>query len=325
MDPKNIEALRGHGSAFLGKKDWDSAVEDFNQLIELDPHSAEAYRLRAQAYWSKGDSYRARLDATDAIRLKPDDALAYFYRADAYCKEKDFQPALANLAESVRLEKKLAQRDLQFEYRARDLYVEIHQSQASTYTEARQWEKAVDSLLAIRELNKRFMSETIAKDLPGPQLAQVNRQLARAYAERGFDRANRGEFPAAVSDLNAACTLVKDDAQIYRLCGLTCCKMARDCHARGLTADEIQQWQDAIKYLRRAIWLDRSLEYELRHPLEDAQRNLWARDYPGTKDGRRAVRRIGNLRFYYINMCIVYKKFPGRLVLGGGKLFGSNE
>ncbi len=35
--------------------------------------------------------------------------------------------------------------------------------------------------------------------------------------------------------------------------------------------------------------------------------------------------RVNGLRFYYINMCIVYKKFPGRLVLGGGKLFGSNE
>jgi hypothetical protein len=68
--------------------------------------------------------------------------------------------------------------------------------------------------------------------------------------------------------------LDKDNAQTYRLCGLTCCLMAKDCSDRGMTADAKEQWEFAIKYLKAAIWFDRRLEFELRPPLDEAKRNL---------------------------------------------------
>ena len=104
--------------------------------------------------------------------------------------------------------------------------------------------------------------------------------MARAFRERGFDCAKHREFPEAVADLNNALDLEKahdpdkDAAQTCRICGLTCCLMARDCHDRRRSADEEQQWEAAIKYFRRAIWLDPDLEYELRRPLEDAKNHV---------------------------------------------------
>ena len=53
----------------------------------------------------------------------------------------------------------------------------------------------------------------------------------------------------------------KDIAQTYRVCGLTCRLMAKDCHDRGRIAEEKEQWKYATQYLKRAIWLDPELEY----------------------------------------------------------------
>ena len=95
-----------------------------------------------------------------------------------------------------------------------------------------------------------------------------------AAPARGFDRANRREFAAAVSDLNQALGLDKENPQTYVVCGLTCCVMARDCHSRRMFADEEQQWGYAIQHLRQASWLDRGMVSEVRSPLEDATRSL---------------------------------------------------
>ena len=99
-----------------------------------------------------------------------------------------------------------------------------------------------------RQLGKAISLENSVREL--------NPQLAQAYREWGSDHANRREFPQAVSDLNMALDLDKDNAQTCRLCGLTCGKMAKTCHDRRLTAEEREQWDDAIKYLKRAIWLE---------------------------------------------------------------------
>jgi tetratricopeptide (TPR) repeat protein len=143
-DPKNVEALLGRASAFIGKKDWDAAVADLDQLIERNPSSAEAYCLRAQAYLNKGDYYMAKRDATQAIRLTPDYAFAYYYRAAACCKTTDYETALANLDEVKRLDGMAALHDRDLRNRAGDLYVEIRQSQARDYGDARQCDRVID-------------------------------------------------------------------------------------------------------------------------------------------------------------------------------------
>jgi tetratricopeptide (TPR) repeat protein len=212
--------------------------------------------------------------------------------------------------EAIRLENKRLRPDSQFQYRARDLYVEICQSQARAYSEQRQWEKVVERLLAIDKLHLVFPVEArsrskeaelrqqeaqayqdmgfdrlTARDWDGAigafekaesldksKARQLNQPLAKAYAERGLDHANCRELPEAVSDLNRALGLYRG-AQTYRLCGLACRRMAEDYHEYGLIASEKVQWETAVSCLDDAIRLDRTLEYELRGMLEDAQRN----------------------------------------------------
>ncbi len=324
LNAENGEAYFVLGSALLASpnQEPDKAIDYFTEAIRRDkslttqvaPELAQAYFQRGRAYLKNENTYQAIMDFTEAIRLKPDDAKAYLDRAEAYSKGNDLEFALANLDDAVKLEKKLAQRDRQFEYRARDLYVEIYQSQARAYADARQWQKVVDRLLAIDKLpllkptnydpieadRRRQMVQAYqemgsdhlksknweeaiqsfeqAISLDKSLARQINPQLAQAYAERGFDHAKHRNFREAGLDLNMALGMAnkldKDYVQIYRLCGLTSCLIAEERRQRGLFSEDKGYWKDAARFLKWAIWLDPGLEYELRPRLRNAEHNF---------------------------------------------------
>ena len=251
----------GRGSAFLEKNDPVSAIGDFGQAIRLAPDFAQAYCLRGRAYTMTGNYYRAISDTTNAIRLKPDCALAYFYRAAAYLMEKGLERAHADLDEAVKLDPELADQ-------ARDLYLEIYECEAREHSAARRWDKAIDCLeKSLQELKKAIPFDKNAVE-------RLNSQLAKAHRERGSEHANRRKFEQAVSDLNMALDLDKDNAETYRICGLTCCRMAEDLLERKLFAEAQEQWKAAVKHLKWAIRLDPDLKRVLARPLEDAERGL---------------------------------------------------
>ena len=60
------------GNAYHYKGDYDSAIADYNQAIDIKPDDAMLYSNRARAYASKGDINSAIADLTQAIKLDPD-------------------------------------------------------------------------------------------------------------------------------------------------------------------------------------------------------------------------------------------------------------
>jgi tetratricopeptide (TPR) repeat protein len=256
-DAKCAEARYGRGCAFLGKGLPDSAIEDLNRAVWLEPPTAllaQVYCERSRAYTEMRNYTQAVRDATAAIQLRPSLAAAFLNRAAAYLAEDRFDRALADLDEAVRLEPQLKPR-------ARDSYAKLYRNQGIDEIAARQWDKAIAGLEKAINLDKQSGKE-------------LHRQLAEAYRERGFSFANSGDFEKATHDFETAFKLDEDSAQNHRLCGLTCCKMARICHVRRLTADEKRMWKSAIDHLSRASWLDPELEQSLRYSLDDARRNL---------------------------------------------------
>ena len=231
------------GWAFLENDDPDSAIRDFDRAIQLNPDYALAYCQRGRAHMKMRDYYRAIDDATTAIRLRPDLGQAYLCRGIAYLGDDRFDRALADLAEAVKIDPAL-------ESQARAPRAEACRNQGIGYLDSRQWGKAVASLEETRS--------TFRSDLAG-EISPTGGSVPRARIDYG----NRGKFEEAVRDLNRALKLDKDNAQTHRLSGLTCRKMAQVCHDRGLTADEKEQWECAIRYLGRAIQLAPELTYAI--------------------------------------------------------------
>ena len=164
-----------------------------------------------QAYAKKGFYTQTISDSTPSNSLEARLCPGLLPACRRLLQKNNFEPALADLDAAVRLDPKL-------DDKARSLRVQIYESEASNYGAAGQWDKAI-----------AYLKKAISLDTK--RTKELNPQLTRPYGERGFDHANKREFPEAVRDLNMA--LDRDDynAETHRLCGLACSKMASDYHA----------------------------------------------------------------------------------------------
>lgn len=96
---KNVKALaaayRARGSWKEKKKDYQSALEDFNTAIRLEPRHVESYDYRADVYQSLGDFDKALTDYNMATRIDPTYAAAYFSRGLIFEKQGKIEQAKA--------------------------------------------------------------------------------------------------------------------------------------------------------------------------------------------------------------------------------------
>jgi tetratricopeptide (TPR) repeat protein len=77
-------AFNNRGFAFLDRKQYDRAIQDFGKAIEINPDYALAFNNRGNAYRNKGRYDRAIADYDRAIALDPGNTAAFFGRALAY-------------------------------------------------------------------------------------------------------------------------------------------------------------------------------------------------------------------------------------------------
>jgi tetratricopeptide (TPR) repeat protein len=71
LNPAFADAYFHRGGAHRAKGDYDSAIADFDRAIQLDPKDAEAYNCRGEVYSAKGDYDRAIADFNHALEFDP--------------------------------------------------------------------------------------------------------------------------------------------------------------------------------------------------------------------------------------------------------------
>jgi len=71
----DVEGRTRRGFAYRNLKQYDKAIEDFTKVIEAAPKDIEAYRRRAYAYTLAGaQDDKAAADLKAILELKPNDA-----------------------------------------------------------------------------------------------------------------------------------------------------------------------------------------------------------------------------------------------------------
>jgi Flp pilus assembly protein TadD len=104
LQPKDPALYAGRGFAELKKNDKANALNDFNKAIELAPDKSEYYTGRAYIFVTNGESAKAVSDFTHLISMKPDDADLYVRRGDVYSKLKQWDQAGADYEKALSLD-----------------------------------------------------------------------------------------------------------------------------------------------------------------------------------------------------------------------------
>ncbi|NQT13512.1 MAG: tetratricopeptide repeat protein, partial [Planctomycetes bacterium] len=90
-------------TACVQLKQWDKAIEDYDEAIRLDPDNPGLYRARAYAHRQLKQWDKAIANYSEAIRLAPENAGLYAARSEAYLALGRYDEALADCDKHVEL------------------------------------------------------------------------------------------------------------------------------------------------------------------------------------------------------------------------------
>ena len=219
--------------------DYNGAIADYTQAIQLKSDSAGFYALRGLAKQQLEQYLSAIADYDKAIRLKPDYAEAYSNRG--LSKYHSGQPFAAIV-----------------DY---DKAIEIKPN----YTEA----------YSNRGLAKGNMGQHYAAISDCDKAIQLNPNYAEAYLIRGLEKTTLGQLQAAISDCDTAIRLKSDYAEAYNarafvkinleqpFAAISDCDMAIQLKpdfaeayiTRGLAKGQLESTQEAKQDFRTALKL----------------------------------------------------------------------
>jgi tetratricopeptide (TPR) repeat protein len=96
------------GLAYMHKRDYVRAIQDYDQAIRLNPRSATAIYNRALTYRRIGDYDPAISDYDRVLQLTPNDADSYYGRGASYAHEGDYDRAIQDYDQAFRINPRMA-------------------------------------------------------------------------------------------------------------------------------------------------------------------------------------------------------------------------
>jgi tetratricopeptide (TPR) repeat protein len=98
------------GTIYLLKKQYDSAISDYNKVILMNPRNADALIYRGLAYYSIGKYTISKVDLKAALKINSDDVTALYTLGLVCIKINDYPAAWDNLHKADLLGHPLAKR-----------------------------------------------------------------------------------------------------------------------------------------------------------------------------------------------------------------------
>jgi tetratricopeptide (TPR) repeat protein len=100
-------AHNNRGDAYVAQGNFDAAINDYNQAINLNPDFARSFNNRGFAYLKKGNYEQALKDFDQAIKLKSDYGKAFANRAEVHQQRHDYQSAVRDYDSAIRVQPEL--------------------------------------------------------------------------------------------------------------------------------------------------------------------------------------------------------------------------
>ena len=217
----NVDSSQEHlvaGQKYASQNQWDRAITEFSQAIDLNPKIARAYSGRGKAYSKRGEYDKAIVDFTMAIALDPNYAEDYVGRGDAYDYTKGYSNAIADYSKAIALNPRLK---------------EAYYDRGFVYNESGNYDSAVADYTRAIEMDPNYADAYYdrgrAYDAKGDYDNAINDYNAAlainpsdpdAYSSRGHVYYEQGNYDAAIADYTSAIQLDPHDVDSYHYRGL---------------------------------------------------------------------------------------------------------
>ncbi|WP_138501502.1 tetratricopeptide repeat protein [Nostoc sp. PA-18-2419] len=181
---------------------YEGAVKDFNQLIELEPQNALAYNKRGDAYYRLGDYEQAQADSSQAILLNPQDANAYYDRGFALYELAKYKEAIADYTQAIKLNSQDA-----YAYYGRGLarfQLKDRKGALGDFTKAIAIKPEYTDAYLQRGILRRRLQLKQAAIQDFDAIIKINPSDARAYYQRGLTQVINKQKYAALQDYSNA-------------------------------------------------------------------------------------------------------------------------
>ncbi len=96
------------GTSYANKGQFDQAISDYTNAIEINPKYAEAYYARGIVYYDQGEYDQAISDFTKAIEINPKFAEAYYNRGIVYKNKDQYDQAISDYTKALEINPKYA-------------------------------------------------------------------------------------------------------------------------------------------------------------------------------------------------------------------------
>lgn len=103
LDPFHAGTYSNLGMIYLAKGDVDSSINRFNQALRINPALPGIYYNRGYAYQLKGDIHRSLADYNKAIELDPYYVDAYNNRGNLYLNSGNISQAIADYEKALEI------------------------------------------------------------------------------------------------------------------------------------------------------------------------------------------------------------------------------
>jgi tetratricopeptide (TPR) repeat protein len=98
---KNIDEHYTFGKTLFDKKDYKTAITEFNKTIELNPKHEKAYNIRGAIYFEIGEYSKALVDYNNAIEINPKYSKAYSNRGNVYYEMVQYDKAITDYLKAI--------------------------------------------------------------------------------------------------------------------------------------------------------------------------------------------------------------------------------
>ena len=243
LDPKRAAAYNNWGVALHNKDDHDGAIKKYQKAIALNPKNARAHRNWGDALESRGDHDGAIKKYQKAIALNPKDAEAYNNWGDVLDSKGDHDGAIKKYRKATELDPKLSAAYLNWG-------VALH-NKGNHDDAIKKYQKAIALNPKDAEAYNNWGVALHDKDDHDDAIKKYQKAIALnpkdagAYRNWGDALRSRGDHDDAIKKYQKAIALNPKDAEAY--------------NNWGDTLDSKGNHDDAIEKYRKATELDPQL------------------------------------------------------------------